>query len=215
MPGRDRDRQRIGAEQRLGAAGERHVVGVGDRRIDADHVGLERQRRIDAGRTGMARHAAADPGHAAFARELDRGFRRARDDEMAHAVVAVDQRGRRRAARDLDVGARIGRSQFQPLHILRQAEHAMRVGADEIGFQHQLGDLGGIGRRHAGFHHGVDDQAGDGRNRNAAGLGRSLHVHDGFPDNKVSAWPPRMAALSASEIFKDRTCATQSSMAMS
>ena len=91
----------------------------------------------------------------------------------------------------------------------------MRVGADKIRLQHQFGDLGGIGRRHAGFQHGIYDQAGDGGGRNAAGLGRSLHFHDGFPDNKVSAWPPKMAALSASEIFKDRTRATQSSMAMS
>ena len=75
LAGRDRDRQRIGAEQRLGAAGERHVVGVGDRRIDADHVGLERQRGVDAGGAGMVRHAHADPGDAGFARDFDRGFR--------------------------------------------------------------------------------------------------------------------------------------------
>ncbi len=102
----------------------------------------------------------------------------------------------------LDVGARIGRAEFEPLHVLRQAEHAVRIGAGEIGLQHQLGDLGGVGRRHAGFRHGVDDQAGDGRNRNAAGLGCGLHVHGYFPANKASALPPRMAALSASEIFK-------------
>ena len=79
----------------------------------------------------------------------------------------------------------------------------MRIGADEIGLQHQLGDLGGVARRHAGFRHGVDDQAGDGRNRDATGLGCGLHVHDDFPANKASAWPPRMAALSASEMFND------------
>jgi hypothetical protein len=91
----------------------------------------------------------------------------------------------------------------------------MRVCPDEIGLQHQLGDLGSVGRRHAGFHHGVDDQAADGRGGNADGLGRGLHIHDGLPDSKASAWPPRMAALSASEIFNERTRATQSSIAMS
>ena len=94
---RGRDRQRVGAEQRLGAAGKRHVVGIRRRRIDADHVGLERRRGVNAGSTGMTRHAAADPGDAVFARELDCRFRGARDDQMAHAIIAIDQCGGRRA----------------------------------------------------------------------------------------------------------------------
>ena len=114
LAGRNRDRQRIGAEQRLGAAGERHVVGIGHRRIDADHVGLERQRGIDAGGPRVARHEAADPGDAALARQLDGGFGGARHHQMAHAVVAVDQRGRRRGAVDLDVGLGVGRAELQP-----------------------------------------------------------------------------------------------------
>ena len=98
LAGRNCNRDRIGAEQRLGAARKRHVVGVGDRRVDADHVGLQRHRGIDAGRAGMVRHHAADPGDAVLARELDGGLRGARDDQMAHAVVAVDHGGRRRGA---------------------------------------------------------------------------------------------------------------------
>ena len=127
---------------------------------------LQRQRGVDAGRAGMAGHRAADPGDAAFARQLDRRLRRARDDEMAHAVVAMHQRGRRRGALDLDVRPRIGRAELQPLHVLRQAEHAVRVGADQIGFQHQLGDLRGVGSRHAGLPHAVVDQAAHGRGGN-------------------------------------------------
>ena len=89
----------------------------------------------------------------------------------------------------------------------------MRIGADEIGLQHQFGDLGGVGRRHAGLHHGIDDQAGDRGNRRARDFG--LNVHFGIPARNFSKLPCRIAVLSASEIFKPRTCATQSSMAMS
>jgi hypothetical protein len=201
----NRDRQRIGAEQRLGAAGERHVVGIGHGRIDADHVGLERQRGVDAGSSGVAGIAAADPGDAVLAREFDRRFRRLGDDEMAHAVVAIDQRGGRRRARHRDIGPRIGRAELEALHVLRQAEDAMGVGTDEVGLQHQLGDLASIGRRHAGFLHSVDDKTGDRRGRHAAGFWRRLHVHGYFPVNIFSALPLRIAFLSASEIFNDRT----------
>ena len=65
-------------------------------------------------------------------------------------------------------GARIGRAELEPLHVLRQAEDAVRVGADQIGLQHQLGDLGGIGVRHAAFEHRVVDQAAHGGSRDQA-----------------------------------------------
>ena len=80
----------------LGAAPGRHVVGARDRRVDADHAVRERQRRIDAGGAGMVRAPRADPGDTGRARELDRGLGGARHHQVAHAVVAVDQRGRRR-----------------------------------------------------------------------------------------------------------------------
>ena len=169
--GRHRDRQRIGAEQIFGAAGERHVVGVGDRGIEPDHVGMKRQRGIDAGGAGVVRHAQADPGDAAVARQRDGGLGRARHHQMAHAVVAVDQRGRRRGAIHLDVGARIEPADLQPMHVLRQPEHAVRVGAGEIGLQHQLGHLGGVGFRQAGLDHGVGDQ---GAHRGEPRRGRSV-----------------------------------------
>jgi hypothetical protein len=152
-------------------------------------------------------------GNAAFARQFDRGFRRARHHQMAHAVVAVDQRGRRRGALDLDVRPRIGRVQLQPLNVLRQPEHAVRVGADQVGFQHQFGDLGGVRCRHAGLHHGVVDETADRRRRRARYFGG--RVHFAMPARTFSKLPWRMAVLSASEIFRPRTCDTQSIMAMS
>ena len=66
---------------------------------------------------------------------------------MAHAVVAVDQRGRRRAsASTLMFGRGLIEPSLSRCDILRQAEDAVRIGAGEVGLQHQLGDLGGVGR---------------------------------------------------------------------
>ena len=57
----------------------------------------------------------------------------------------------------------------------------------EIGFQHQLGDLGGVACRHAGLDHRILDEAGDGRGRRARGF--RLHVHFGIPARNFSKLP--------------------------
>ena len=163
--GWDRDRERIGAEQRLGAAPWRHVVGAGDHRIDADHAVRERQGRIDSGGAGVVRAPRPDPGDAGRARQLDRGLGGARHHQVAHAVVAVDQRGRRRRFGHPDVGRAIDAAGAQAAHVLRQSEHAVRVGAGEVGLGHQLGDLAGVGRGQADGGERVLDQAGDRRRR--------------------------------------------------
>ena len=79
----------------------------------------------------------------------------------------------------------------------------MRVGADQIRFQHKFGDLAGVIFSHAGFAHGINDQTRNGGCWNSHRFG-GLDVHD-FPDSNASAREPRMIALSASEIFNDRT----------
>ncbi len=89
----------------------------------------------------------------------------------------------------------------------------MRIGADQIRLQHEVGDLAGIIFSHADFAHCINDQACNGRRRNPHCFG-GLDVHD-FPDSKASAREPRIVALSASEIFNARTCFTQSIMPMS
>ena len=58
---RHADRERIGAEQRIGAAPHRHVVGVRDRRIDPDHALRGRHLGIEAGRARMVRSGARRP----------------------------------------------------------------------------------------------------------------------------------------------------------
>ena len=161
----------------------------------------------------MTRHAATDPGDTAFAREFDRGLCRARDNEMAHAIVAVDKRRCWRCALHRDVWARICRLEAQPLNILREAKDAVRVGTDQIGLQHELSDLAGVILGHTGFAHCIDDQTGNDSRWNSHRFG-GLDVHD-FPDSRASAREPRIVALSASEIFNDCTCFTQSNMPMS
>ena len=73
------------------------------------------------------------------------------------------------------------------MHVLRQAEYAVRVGAGEIGLQHQLGDLGGVAGRHAGFDHGVGDQAAHGGSR--VRVRASCASMSGFPAESFAAWP--------------------------
>ena len=94
LPGRDRDRDRVGSQKRLGAAPGRHEVGAGHRAVDADHAVLERYRRIGRGGAGMIGAPRADPGETGLARDLDRQVGHIGHHQMAHAVVAVDQRGR-------------------------------------------------------------------------------------------------------------------------
>ena len=212
LAGGNSDRQRIGAEHRFSTAGKRHVVGIRDSRIKTHHVGLQRQRGIDPRRAGVTGHAAPDPGNTAFARELNRGFRSTGHHQMTHAIVAVDERGRRRCAVDRNVGPGIGRTELQTLDILHQAEHAMRIGADEICLEHEPRNFSRVILRHAGLAHRVDDQACDCRRWNSGGFG-GLNVH-GFP-SKASAPVLKIVVLSASEIFRERTCFTQSIMPMS
>ena len=89
----------------------------------------------------------------------------------------------------------------------------MRIGAGQIGLQHQLGDLAGVDWRHAGLDHRVADKAGDGHGGDAIHFGRCIHF--GMPARNFSKLPLRIAVLSASEIFSPRTWLTQSSIAMS
>ena len=68
-----------------------------------------------------------------------------RHHQMAHAVVAVDHRHRGALVHHADVGPRIDAAGADALDVLRQPDHAVAVGALQVGLRHQRGDLVGIG----------------------------------------------------------------------
>ena len=139
VPGRDRHRDRVGAEQGLGAAPRRHVVDARRRAVNPDHAVRERDGRVDRAGAGVIGAARADPAHAGGARKLDGEIGGGGHHHMAHAVVAIDQRGRGRTLDHCDVRLRIHDAALELAHIAGKAKHAMRVGAGEVGFQHRPG----------------------------------------------------------------------------
>ncbi len=195
---RNRDRDRVGAKQRLRATPHRHVVGARDHRIDPDHALGERERRVDTSGTRMVRAPRADPGHAAFAGERNRGLGRPRHHKVTHSVVAVDQRGRRRGLAHGDRGPRIDPTGPKPAHVLREAEHAVGIGAGKIGLGHQLGDLGSVRPRQAHGAERIRDQAGNRRRRHPrrrrVGL---VHFETSRPHISCGHARPKAAAQAA------------------
>jgi hypothetical protein len=113
----------------------------------------------------MVRAPHADPRHAGLARQRNRGLGSARHHQVAHAVVAVDQRGRGRALRDRDVRMRIEAARLEPPNVLRQAEHAVRVRAGQVRRAHQSGADRRILARQAGSAERIRDQRADRRDR--------------------------------------------------
>ena len=115
LAGRNADRDRIGADHRFGAAPRRHVIDRRHRGVDADHALRDahlrhrcRRRRHGwscARRPSRCRSARAS----SIARLVGIGHH-----QMADAVVAVDQRGRRRALQHLDVGLGIDPAGLDP-----------------------------------------------------------------------------------------------------
>ena len=60
--------------------------------------------------------------------------------QMAHAVVAVDQRHSRRFTLNRDVGFDVDRAALDAAYVLRQAKYAVAFGAVDVGTRHQLRD---------------------------------------------------------------------------
>ena len=83
----------------------------------------------------------------------------------------------------------------------------MRVGADEIGLQHQLRDLGGIDGRHTDRLHAVPDQRIDRGSGNEPAHFTML--------SSFCVMPLRIVALSRSETPSALTCRAHSNVPMS
>ena len=159
LTGGNRDGERIGAEQVLDRAPGRQMVVAADREIEPDHVVGERHHRVGSGRARMVAHARADPGDAVVLRLLDRGHGGETHHQMADAVVAIDQRGRRPLPHDADIRTRIDPARLQAPRIDRQADHAVGIRAAQIGLDHQAGeDIGVVGRQAGGLEGALDER---------------------------------------------------------
>ena len=98
---------------------------------------------------------------------------------MAHAVVAVDQRGRGAALDHLDVRARIDVAALEGAHVAGQAEDAVRVRAGEVGVEHGAGDDAGVRlRQPAGERVGHERAQMRGRDAQILGPGSALRDRD-------------------------------------
>jgi hypothetical protein len=102
-----RDRDRVGAEQQLGAAERRHVVGAADRSGKPDHAALGLRPDVERRRAGVVAVADADPADPRLRGLLHRKLARAPHREVAEPVVAIDQRGRRGLPHDRNPGRRV------------------------------------------------------------------------------------------------------------
>ena len=92
-----------------------------------------------------------DPGDAGFTREFDRDLGGPRHHQMTHAVIAIDESRGGRGAFHLDIGRRINAARLDAQDILRQAENAVRVGARQIRFGHQVRDFRRVRLRQPDF----------------------------------------------------------------
>ena len=133
--------ERVGRHEGRHAAPGRHVRRA-VRRREADHVrawppSSPSRRRC---RSGCCSCTPTQAEPASFALRMQTSHREVRDDR-AHAVVAVDERGRRRSRRRLAARGRgVDRARAQPLDV--DAEHpgdAVGVDAAQVGLDQRVG----------------------------------------------------------------------------
>ena len=125
------------------------MVGVADREIHADHVVRERHPRVQRRRARVIAHSRSDPRDARHARLVDGELGGARHDQMAHAVVAVDERHAGPLLQHANVGAELDPAGANAPRIVRQADDAVAVRTLQIGFRHQRCDSDRVGVGHA------------------------------------------------------------------
>src|SRR5215831_14689231 len=89
---------------------------------------------------------------------------------MAHAVVAVDQRGRGSALEHADARCRIHRPAFELAHITGEAKDAVRIRAGEIRFEHRARHGGGVGLGKPAGAQRIDEKRAQRGGSNAPGI---------------------------------------------
>jgi hypothetical protein len=169
--GRNGDCDGICAEQVLGRTPGRQMVVAADREIKPDHVVGERHHGVERRRAGVVAHPRAHPGDACAFRLLDRRHGGKAHDEVADAVVAVDEGGGRPLPHDTDIGTRLDPARLEAPQIERQADHAVGIAAAQIGLDHQIGDNVRVFGPKAGSLEGALDERRQRRRRDARRLG--------------------------------------------
>jgi hypothetical protein len=132
----------------------------------------------------MVGAACADPADAARARELDREIGGVDHHHVAHAAVAVDERGRGRALDHLDGCARVHGAALELAHIAREPKDAVGVRTGEVGLQHCARDGRGIRLVEAASAHGIVEEGAQSGGGNAPdvlrfGLGQHAKTFSG------------------------------------
>jgi hypothetical protein len=121
----------------------------------------ERHRHVKRRRPGVIAHTRADPADSRRLGLFDCQFGGAAHHQMAHAVVAVDQRSRSALADDADVWLGIDAAGTQTANVKRQPDHAMGVAAAQIRFNHKVTENLRVGFRQAGSDKGAGHKAGE------------------------------------------------------
>ena len=116
------------------------MVGAGDRQVEADHVAGERNLGVQRGRAGVVAHPHPHPGDARPLGLLDRHLGRPAHHQVAHAVVAVDDRRGGIVLEHADRRPHVHPTGPDPSDVLRQPEDAVSVGPAQVGRDHQSGD---------------------------------------------------------------------------
>ena len=81
-----------------------------------------------------------------------------RHDQVAHAVVAVDDGHSGALSHDPNVGTRIDAARQNTFDILRQANNAVAVRTLQVGIGHEARDFGGVLIGQSGAFQGVGDE---------------------------------------------------------
>ena len=108
----------------------------------------------------MVAHSRAHPRDACVLGLRDGGHGGKAHDEMAHGVVAIDERGARALLYQANIRARLDTSCLEAPQIERKANHAVGIAAAQIGLDHQAGDNLGVFRGKPGSLEGALDESG-------------------------------------------------------
>ena len=154
--------------------GFRGIYPVGER-----HHGIERRR------PRMIAHARPDPGRARLLRLRNRCLGGKAHDQMAHAVVAVDQRGRGLLSDEANVRALVDPVRLEAAHIKRQANDAVGVAAAQIGLDHESGNLRGIPGGKPGRLECAPDESGERIRGYAWSIQRICLIHCGCAPSRM------------------------------